>query len=93
MVRREGQNGAERSYELDHERPKSIGRLRGFQGNFGVFVRSYACLPEQGPSVEAKSATYSMAPPGASFSVSKTTARAEELSPERVPVRDGPVET
>jgi glycine dehydrogenase subunit 2 len=29
-------------YDLDHERPKSIGRLRGFQGNFGVFVRSYA---------------------------------------------------
>jgi glycine cleavage system P protein (glycine dehydrogenase) subunit 2 len=27
-------------YDLDHERPKSIGRLRGFQGNFGVFVRS-----------------------------------------------------
>ena len=24
--------------------PKSIGRLRGFQGNFGVFVRSYAYI-------------------------------------------------
>jgi glycine cleavage system P protein (glycine dehydrogenase) subunit 2 len=31
-------------YDLDHERPKSIGRLRGFQGNFGVFVRSYAYI-------------------------------------------------
>ena len=26
--------------------PKSIGRLRGFQGNFGVFVRSYAYIRE-----------------------------------------------
>ena len=31
-------------YDLDFERPKSIGRLRGFQGNFGVFVRSYAYI-------------------------------------------------
>jgi glycine dehydrogenase subunit 2 len=37
-------NGAERRYALDHERPKSIGRLRGFQGNLGVFVRSYAYI-------------------------------------------------
>jgi glycine dehydrogenase subunit 2 len=32
------------SFELDHDRPKSIGKLRGFQGNFGVFVRSYAYI-------------------------------------------------
>jgi glycine cleavage system P protein (glycine dehydrogenase) subunit 2 len=44
VVRREGANGAEPYFELDHERPKSIGRLRGFQGNFGVFVRSYAYI-------------------------------------------------
>src|SRR4051794_25747413 len=31
-------------YDLDYERPKSIGRLRGFQGNYGVFVRSYAYI-------------------------------------------------
>jgi glycine cleavage system P protein (glycine dehydrogenase) subunit 2 len=31
-------------FELDHDRPKSIGKLRGFQGNFGVFVRSYAYI-------------------------------------------------
>src|ERR1700685_4150106 len=31
-------------YELDYERPKSIARLRGFQGNYGVFVRSYAYI-------------------------------------------------
>src|SRR5689334_23551222 len=44
VVRREGDNGHGPSYDLDHERPKSIGRLRGFQGNFGVFVRSYAYI-------------------------------------------------
>ena len=44
VVRREGANGSAPRYELDHERPKSIGRLRGFQGNFGVFVRSYAYI-------------------------------------------------
>lgn len=31
-------------FELDFDQPKSIGRLRGFQGNFGVFVRSYAYI-------------------------------------------------
>jgi len=31
-------------FDLDFDRPQSIGRLRGFQGNFGVFVRSYAYI-------------------------------------------------
>jgi glycine dehydrogenase subunit 2 len=31
-------------FDLDFERPRSIGKLRGFQGNFGVFVRSYAYI-------------------------------------------------
>jgi glycine dehydrogenase subunit 2 len=44
VVRRESDNGGGPIYDLDHERPKSIGRLRGFQGNFGVFVRSYAYI-------------------------------------------------
>jgi glycine dehydrogenase subunit 2 len=44
VVRREGANGAEPVFDLDFDRPKSIGRLRGFQGNFGVFVRSYAYM-------------------------------------------------
>ena len=45
VVRREGANGASgHFYALDTDRPKSIGRLRGFQGNFGVFVRSYAYI-------------------------------------------------
>jgi glycine dehydrogenase subunit 2 len=41
-------NGAEPQYDLDYDRPKSIGRLRGFQGNYGVFVRSYAYIRSLG---------------------------------------------
>jgi glycine dehydrogenase subunit 2 len=37
-------NGSAVEFELDYERPKSIGRLRGFQGNYGCFVRSYAYI-------------------------------------------------
>jgi glycine dehydrogenase subunit 2 len=44
VVRSEGSNGDGPSFDLDFDRPKSIGRLRGFQGNFGVFVRSYAYI-------------------------------------------------
>jgi glycine dehydrogenase subunit 2 len=51
VVRREGApgNGAHGPYyDLDYDRPKSIGRLRGFQGNYGVFVRSYAYIRSLG---------------------------------------------
>jgi glycine dehydrogenase subunit 2 len=51
VVRRERHNGSDEPfYDLDHDRPKSIGRLRGFQGNFGVFVRSYAYVRSLGAS-------------------------------------------
>jgi glycine dehydrogenase subunit 2 len=36
------------TYDLDFDRPRSIGRLRGFQGNYGVFVRSYAYIMSLG---------------------------------------------
>src|SRR5262249_10552676 len=36
-------------YSLSHSnRPKSIGRVRSFQGNFGMAVRAYAYLRELG---------------------------------------------
>jgi glycine dehydrogenase subunit 2 len=44
VVRHEPSNDGEPFFDLDYDRPKSIGRLRGFQGNFGVFVRSYAYI-------------------------------------------------
>ncbi len=47
-MRRAAENGGEPAYDLDFDRPKSIGRLRGFQGNYGVFVRSYAYIRSLG---------------------------------------------
>jgi glycine dehydrogenase subunit 2 len=41
-------SGEHDRYDLDFDRPKSIGRLRGFQGNYGVFVRSYAYIRSLG---------------------------------------------
>jgi len=48
IVRAEGSNGAAPSFDLSYDHPESIGRLRGFQGNFGVFVRSYAYIRSLG---------------------------------------------
>jgi glycine dehydrogenase subunit 2 len=55
VVRRAGEapaNGGGASpqhyYDLDYDRPQSIGRLRGFQGNYGVFVRTYAYIRSLG---------------------------------------------
>jgi glycine cleavage system P protein (glycine dehydrogenase) subunit 2 len=48
VVRREPANGGEPRFDLDFDRPKSIGKLRGFQGNFGVFARSYAYITSLG---------------------------------------------
>jgi glycine dehydrogenase subunit 2 len=36
------------SFELDSDREKTIGRLRGFHGNYGCFVRSYAYIRSLG---------------------------------------------
>jgi glycine dehydrogenase subunit 2 len=38
-------------FRLDHDRPKSIGRVRGYAGPFGVFVRSYAFMRAYGPAL------------------------------------------
>jgi glycine dehydrogenase subunit 2 len=43
VVKRPGENGTPR-FDLDFDKPQSIGRLRGFQGNYGTFVRSYAYI-------------------------------------------------
>jgi glycine dehydrogenase subunit 2 len=34
----------EGAFDLDYDREQSIGRLRGFQGNYGCFVRAYAYI-------------------------------------------------
>ena len=48
VVRRDGDNGSGPRFDLDFDRPRSIGKLRGFQGNFGVFVRAYAYIRSLG---------------------------------------------
>src|SRR5438067_5487875 len=36
------------SYALDYDRPKSIGRLKGFQGHFGILARGYTYIRMHG---------------------------------------------
>jgi glycine dehydrogenase subunit 2 len=42
-------------FRLDFDRPKSIGKVRGFLGPFGVFVRSYAFIRAYGPELREMS--------------------------------------
>jgi glycine cleavage system P protein (glycine dehydrogenase) subunit 2 len=50
VVLREGD-----AFRLEHDRPKSIGKVRGFTGPFGVFVRSYAFIRSYGPRLREMS--------------------------------------
>jgi glycine dehydrogenase subunit 2 len=43
------------TFRLEHDRPKSIGKVRGFTGPFGVFVRSYAYIRSYGPRLREMS--------------------------------------
>jgi glycine dehydrogenase subunit 2 len=38
-------------FRLDYDRPKTIGKVRGFGGPFGVFVRAYAFMRMWGPGL------------------------------------------
>jgi glycine dehydrogenase subunit 2 len=42
-------------FRLDQDRPKTIGKVRGFCGPFGVFVRSYAFIRAYGPALREMS--------------------------------------
>ncbi|MGA8941710.1 MAG: aminomethyl-transferring glycine dehydrogenase subunit GcvPB [Thermoactinomyces sp.] len=37
------------NYYLDEDMPRSIGRVKGFYGNFGILVRAYAYIRTMGP--------------------------------------------
>jgi glycine dehydrogenase subunit 2 len=39
----------DKRYHFDFKRPETIGRVRGFFGNFGMFVRAYTYMREMGP--------------------------------------------
>ena len=40
---------ADGTYALDRHRPKSIGRLKGFNGHFGILARAYTYIRMHGP--------------------------------------------
>lgn len=37
------------TYHLEYDRPHSIGKVKGFYGNFGILVRAYAYIRTMGP--------------------------------------------
>ncbi|MEM1029485.1 MAG: aminomethyl-transferring glycine dehydrogenase subunit GcvPB [Myxococcota bacterium] len=39
---------AEGGYRFDDDRPQSVGRMRAYQGNFGMFIRAYCYMREMG---------------------------------------------
>ena len=43
------------TFRLDYDRPRSIGKVRGFAGPFGVLVRSYAFMRAWGPGLREMS--------------------------------------
>jgi glycine dehydrogenase subunit 2 len=43
------------AFRLDYDRPQSIGKVRGYYGPFGVFVRSYAYIRSYGPRLKEMS--------------------------------------
>jgi glycine dehydrogenase subunit 2 len=45
------------TFDLDFDRPKSIGKVRAYTGPFGVFVRSYAYIRAYGPRLREMSET------------------------------------
>jgi glycine dehydrogenase subunit 2 len=42
-------------FRFDYDRPKTIGKVRGYYGPFGVFVRSYAFIRSYGPRLREMS--------------------------------------
>ncbi len=54
-VVRGGSESAEGRFLLDYDRPKTIGKVRGYTGPFGVFVRSYAFIRSYGPALREMS--------------------------------------
>ena len=43
------------TFRFAYDRPKSIGKVRGFYGPFGVFVRAYAFIRSYGPALREMS--------------------------------------
>ena len=45
----------EDGFDLDEDRPRSVGKVRGHLGPFGVFVRAYAYIRQYGPRLREMS--------------------------------------
>jgi glycine dehydrogenase subunit 2 len=43
------------AFRFDYDRPKTIGKVRGYYGPFGVFVRSYTYIRSYGPALREMS--------------------------------------
>jgi len=43
------------AFRFEYDRPKTIGKVRGYYGPFGVFVRSYAYIRAYGPALREMS--------------------------------------
>lgn len=56
MVAKDGQG----NYYLDEDMPRSIGRVKGFYGNFGILVRAYAYIRTMGPEGLRKASEYAV---------------------------------
>jgi glycine dehydrogenase subunit 2 len=45
-------DGVDNQYDLDYDRPQSIGKVKGFYGHFGLLVRAYAYILSQGKGLK-----------------------------------------
>jgi glycine dehydrogenase subunit 2 len=77
VVRREGPDGP--VFDLDEDHPRSIGRLRGFHGNYGVFVRAYAYIRTLGAEGLREASRIAV------LNANYLMARLRELAGERLP--------
>lgn len=48
VAKRENSETGQAEYFLDHDLPQSIGRVKGFYGNFGILVRAYTYIRSLG---------------------------------------------
>lgn len=47
-------------YDIDYDRPKSIGRVKPYYGNFGIYLRAYTYIRTMGPEGLKKVSEYAV---------------------------------
>lgn len=48
------------SYKFDYDRPKSIGMVKSYYGNFGIYLRAYTYIRSMGPDGLKKASEYAV---------------------------------